>query len=408
MKLIKRLFLLLIIAGAIYLGYFIKQQGSGFVLIQYQAFSIETSVFVFSGFILLLFILLYALLRSVFNVFKLPAFINRSYSNYQNKKSTSGLISGLTEFTEGRFKKAESIFIKQASGNENSFLNYLLAARAAQLLHADDRRDTYLKQAHNINPDADIAIGLTQAELQLAHQQNEMALATLSHLMSAYPKHDYIMRLLSRAYLQLEDWSHLCPLLKEMRHSKSIPDELLIKTETVAYSGYLKQAGQQQNSEKLDSLWSDIPKSLRQNSDIIELYAQQLILCGQLQRAEKLLRETLNKKWNEQLITLYASFIHNIRADHHDSYFNSLLDNCEKWLKANPQHATVLLAAGKIAVQLKLWGKAHSFFDSSLSSQPLSDTFLQLALLLEQTNDSEKAQKYYQQGLVHCNQQRSF
>ncbi|MCK5335508.1 MAG: heme biosynthesis HemY N-terminal domain-containing protein, partial [Gammaproteobacteria bacterium] len=142
MRLIKRLLLLLVVAAAVYLGYFIKQQGSGFVLIQYQEFSIETSVFVFSGLIIVLFIFVYVLLRSVSNLIKIPDFVNRSYTNYQNKKSSVGLISGLTEFTEGRFKKAESILIKQASGNESSFLNYLLAARAAQLLHADDRRDT--------------------------------------------------------------------------------------------------------------------------------------------------------------------------------------------------------------------------------------------------------------------------
>lgn len=402
MKLIKRLLLLLLVAAAIYLGYFIKQQGSGFVLIQYQEFSIETSVFVFSGFIIVLFILVYALLRSVLNLIKIPNFINRSYVNYQNKKSSVGLVSGLMEFTEGRFKKAENLFIKQASSNENSFLNYLLAARAAQLLHADDRRDTYLKQAHDINPSADIAIGLTQAELQLSHQQNEMALATLNQLITKHPKHDYVMRLMSRAYLQLEDWAHLCPLLKDLKHSKALPEDVLIKTETIAYSGYLQQAGQQKDNAKLDSIWSGMPKYLKTNTDIISLYAEQLIDNEQLQSAEKILRERLNKHWDNKLITLYASFINNIHAEDIESYFTPLLDNCEKWLRANPHHATLLLIAGKISTTLKLWGKARSFFDSSLSSQPLTDTYLQIALLLEKMDDSAEAQKYYQQGLNYC------
>lgn len=402
MKLIKRLLLLLLIAAAIYLGYFIKQQGSGFVLIQYQDFSIETSVFVFSALIIVLFVIVYALLRSVLNLIKIPNFINRSYVNYQNKKSTVGLVSGLMEFTEGRFKKAENIFIKQASSNENSFLNYLLAARAAQLLHADDRRDAYLKQAHEINPSADIAIGLTQAELQLSHQQNEMALATLNQLITAHPKHDYVMRLMSRAYLQLEDWSHLCPLLKDLKQSKALPEETLLKTEIIAYSGYLQQAGQQKDSVKLDTIWVGMPKHLKKRSKIISLYAKQLIKNDELQSAEKILRDSLNKNWDDDLITLYSSFISDIQAENNETYFNPLLENCEKWLRTNPHNGTLLLIAGKISSALQLWGKARSFFDSSLSSQPLADTYLQIALLLEKTNESSEAQKYYQQGLNFC------
>lgn len=402
MKLIKRLLLLLLIAAAVYLGYFFKQQGSGFVLIQYQEFSIETSVFVFSGFLIILFIVVYALLRSILNLIKIPDFINRSYSNYQNKKSSAGLIAGLTEFTEGRFKKAENLLIKQASANESSFLNYLLAARAAQLLHADDRRDNYIKQAHEINPAADIAIGLTQAELQLSHHQNEMALATLNQLISTHPKHDFVMRLLSRAYLQLEDWSHLCPLLKDLRQSKSLPEEMLTKTEKIAYSGYLKQVGQQRDTVKLESIWTGMPKYLKNDVILIELYCTQLIANDQLKPAEKLLRDKLNKHWDDRLISLYSTFISTIPSDNNESYFTPILDNCERWLRTNPHHAGLLLTAGKVCTALQLWGKAQTFFDSSLSSQPMADTYLQIALLLEKMDNSAEAQKYYQLGLNFC------
>lgn len=399
MKLIKRLLLLLLISASVYLGYFIKQQGTGLVLIQYQAFSIESSVFVFAGFIILLFIVCYVLLRSVLNLIKIPDFINRSYSNYQNTKSSTGLIAGLTEFSEGRFKKAENSFIRQASGNKNSFLNYLLAARAAQLLHADSRRDSYLKQAHDLNPEADIAIGLTQAELQLSHQQNEMALATLNQLIAAHPKHEFVMRLMSRAYLQLEDWAHLCPLLKDIKQSKALPEDILLKTETIAYAGYLKVTGLQGNISKLESIWQGMPKYLKKDVTHIELYARQLISNKELKRAEIVLRDALNKSWSDTLITLYASFVNEIEAENTETYFNELLASCENWLKSNPRHATLLLAAGKICTVLHLWGKAHAFFDSSLASQPQVDTYLQLALLTEQSEDSSKAQTYYQQGL---------
>lgn len=402
MKLIKRLLFIIIIALAIYAGYLLKQQGTGFVLIQYQDFSIETSVFVFTGFIIALFFIVYFLLRSFLNLIKIPDFIQRSYTSYQNRKSSSGLVAGLIEFTEGRFKKAENLLIKQASDNKNSFLNYLLAARAAQLLHADNRRDSYLKQAHEINPDADLAIGLTQAELQLSHQQNEMALATLNQLITSNPKHDYAMQLMARAYLQLEDWSHLCPLLNDLRQSKTLPEEALKKSEHVAYSGYLQQTGELNDISKLQSIWQGMPKYLKQDQDFIGQYVKQLISNAQLSAAEQIIRDALNKKWNDQLIDIYASFINQIETDNNERYYNSLLVNCEKWLSNNPHHATLLLTAGKICTALKLWGKARSYFDSSLSCMPQADTYLQLAMLLENTGEVEQAQNYYQQGLTFC------
>jgi len=402
MKLIKRLLFLLVIALAVYAGYFLKQQGTGFVLIQYQDFSIESSVFVFTLFIIFLFIIIYILLRSILNLIKIPDFISRSYTHYQNKKSSAGLISGLVEFSEGKFKKAENLLIKQASDNKDSFLNYLLAARAAQLLNADTRRDEHLKQAHELNSEAGVAIGLTQAELQLSHQQNEMALATLNQLISAHPKHDYAMRLMARAYLQLEDWAHLCPLLADLRQAKNLPEDLLVKSERTAFQGYLQQLGQQHDSSGLQTTWQGMPKYLKQDLEFIALYVQQLISIKELSSAEQLLRETLNKKWDDALIDLYSSFINEIETDNNDRYYNTLLAQCEKWLVNNPHHAALLLTAGKICTALQLWGKARSYFDSSLACQERADTYLQLAQLLEQTGETEQANNYYQLGLKFC------
>ena len=226
-----------------------------------------------------------------------------------------------------------------------------------------------------------------------------MALATLNQLISTHPKHDYVMRLMSRAYLQLEDWSHLCPLLKDLRQSKSLPEEVLIKSEHIAYTGYLKETGKQKDTAKLESIWSGMPKYLKNDTDLIALYSTQLIYNEQLENAELILREKLNKNLEDKLIILYSSFINNIKTDNNERYFNILLDNCEKWLTTNPHQATLLLTAGKICAVLKLWGKARSYFDSSLSSQPSADAYLQIALLLEKTDEADSANEYYKMGL---------
>ena len=83
-----------------------------------------------------------------------------------------------------------------------------------------ERRDAYIRLAHENMPSADVAVSLTQAELQLADHQLEQALATLRHLRSVAPKHTYVLRLLRRLYEQLGDWEHLRELIPELRRRK--------------------------------------------------------------------------------------------------------------------------------------------------------------------------------------------
>lgn len=401
MKRLKLLLIIVLISLAAYAGYFLSQQGTGYVLLSYQDWSIETSVLVFGTLIIILFVLFYFSLRFVFNLFRVPDFISQSYHAFQDKKSTSSLVKGLTEIAEGRFKKAENILVKQAGQSKTSVLNYLMAARAAQLQHADERRDDYLKRAHEQNPDAVIAIGLTQAELQLAHQQNEMALATLNHLHQESPRHEYVMRLMSRAYLQLEDWEHLCPLLADIRQIKSMPEKEMVAIEIKAYSGHLTSAGKQQNSELLISIWHGMPKHLKTNQQMVLLYARQLVHNHLLVEAEQLLRESIKKKWSDELIAFYSQFIGEEANGHtkDDSYYKGLLTNCETWLKQYPHHAALLLISGKLCMRLKLWGKARGYFEASLGINPMPETYQQMAILLEQLNEKEKAQQYYRLGL---------
>ena len=101
-------------------------------------------------------------------------------------------------------------------------------------------RDNYLKAAHDANPDAGLAIGVTQAELQLAHRQTEQALATLTHLHTVSPKHDYVTMLLARAYHELHDWHALVELLPDVRRKKLLNSSRLREMELDGYAGVLR------------------------------------------------------------------------------------------------------------------------------------------------------------------------
>ena len=112
----------------------------------------------------------------------LPGSIKNLSQNRRYDKARRQLNQGLIDLAEGRFEQAENHLMRLVDFSESPLVHYLAAARAAQLQGKHDARDNYLKAAHEANPDAGLAIGVTQAELQLAHLQTEQALATLTHL----------------------------------------------------------------------------------------------------------------------------------------------------------------------------------------------------------------------------------
>ncbi len=94
---------------------------------------------------------------------------------------------GLIEYSEGYWQKAQNHLMQALPNADTPLLNYLTAARAAQKMGDSTLRDHYLREAQQSMPEAKIAVELTQAQLQLANNQWEQALATLRHLHDLAP-----------------------------------------------------------------------------------------------------------------------------------------------------------------------------------------------------------------------------
>ena len=221
----------IVLVVAVTIGTLAWYFGPGYLAFSFNNYTIETSFIFALSAVTISFFIFYYVLRLLSFTFRLPDKLGLRYTSRQAEKARSALVQGLIEMSEGRFEKAEKILIRQAVHSDTSLLNYLLAARVAQQLGAYDRRDDYLRLAHESTPTADIAISLTQAELQLSHQQYEQALATLNHLSSVAPRHDYVKKLQARVYQQLGDWDSLLGLLDQVRKSHFISAKKLHRIE---------------------------------------------------------------------------------------------------------------------------------------------------------------------------------
>jgi HemY protein len=211
--LIKLLILVIVVLAAVLL----VRDDPGVVMLRYRGWTVDTSLAVALGVLIVFMVALYYLIRLLRGILRMPSALQRRSQNRRYGKARRQLNQGLIDLAEGRFEQAENHLMRLVGSSESPLVHYLAAARAAQLQGKHDARDGYLKAAHEANPAAELAIGVTQAELQLAHQQTEQALATLSHLHSIAPRHDYVTMLLARAYFELEDW----PALVEIQSKPS-------------------------------------------------------------------------------------------------------------------------------------------------------------------------------------------
>ncbi|PVV23511.1 MAG: heme biosynthesis protein HemY [gamma proteobacterium symbiont of Ctena orbiculata] len=389
-------FIALLTAVAITL---LVKQDNGYILIGYGNWTLEGSLALFCLAILLLFLLAYVAIRTLSRLWQMPERVAEWRRKRRNLKARQALTRGLVELAEGRWKVAERHLTRNVSQSETPLLNYLAAARAAQLQGEHTRRDDYLHLAHESMPSADVAVGLTQAELQLAHQQYEQALATLMHVRSLSPKHTYVLTLLKKLYENLGEWKKLEEMLPELKRRKVINDDDYQTLESRVYHERLKQ-----ESKTLDDLvryWQEIPRVIRQQQEMLIDYCKYMMALDAGSRVEPLITTSLQREWNPELASLYG-YIELANPSHQ-------LEVAEAWLQKRQEDPGLLLTLARLSLQNKLWGKARSYLEASIGISPSAESYQQLGLLLERLGDDDAALRCFRAGLAleHAEPQRA-
>ena len=293
----------LILLAAVLLG-LLAYQDPGYVLISRGQTTLEMSLSLFASVVVIGFILLYFLIRTLVRGWHVPGRLRRWRQLRRRRQARHSSNRGLIELAEGNWRRAERALINHAKDSDTPLLNYLSAARAAQKQHAHERRDHYLSLAHNSAPGADIAVELTQAELQLAHGQLEQALASLMHLQSLAPRHPHVLYLLAQLYEQLHSWGDLRALLPKLDKYHVLDEKEHDRLSKTVYHNLLQVNGHK--AENLNSIWQQIPRNLRHDQGLVKEYASRLIALNQHDTAETVLREAIKRDYNSELVRLYG------------------------------------------------------------------------------------------------------
>ena len=365
---------------------------SGYVFMTISGWKIQTSATLFVIIVFLTFLTSYFLVRSAVRFWTMPKEIKKWRAQRNQRRAEKYLTLGLQHMTEGNWKKAEREFCKAAPYSRAPHVNYLYAARAAQELRSVDRRDEYLRLAYHHNPDADVAVGITQAELQLNQQQTEQALATLKHLQHKQPNQVQVKQLLLDTYTDLNDWQSVLKLIPAIEKTSLLTQEQIQAKQLDAYAGLLKEAGKLNDKEKLNEVWRSISRKLQQHFYLMEVYITERLKFEDTEDCEVLLRNSIKRQWDTALVRLYGLVL---GADK-----NKQLTIAESWLQNHARDAVLLLSLGRICMRNKLWGKAKDYLQESIDVQANPEAYYEFAKLHEHEGRSEVAAECYEKGLA--------
>jgi len=362
----------------------------GYAALRWGGYLVEMSVPVFA----VLLVAAYGVVRGVVRLIRIRQSLRAAGLEKRRDRARRSLARGILELSEGLWANAEETLTSSALDSEYPQAHYLGAARAAELLGASERRDRWIDKALEVAPDSRAPALITQAEMYLKRNQLKPALEALEQLETSGAQTARGLLLLGRIYRQMGDWQKLRALEPRLRSMRGIPVQFIDETVVQIYLDMLKAAGTSGDARQLDEIWQEVPKSLLLKAQIVTAYARSAMLLKQPDRAEKVLRGSIERTWDEEAVLAYGELE---TADP-----LATLDTAEKWLPDHMEDPTLLLACARLCIRAELYGKARSYLETSVAIRPRLEAYQLLASMAEQLGEHDRAYRALNDALIHA------
>ncbi|QLL13230.1 heme biosynthesis protein HemY [Pseudomonas chlororaphis] len=393
----KRLYviLFLVIAASGLLGLAIAEH-SGYILIAYDSFRYESSLWATLALVAVIWLVIWGIKALIELVMASSGVVNPWSRRNRSRRVQIAIEQGQMDLAEGRWASAQKHLHRAAEAERQPLLYYLGAARAANELGNYEQCDSLLERALERQPQAELAVALSHAQLQTDRGDTEGALSTLQAMHERHPHSVQALRQLQRLQQQRGDWSAVIRLLPELRKDKVLPANELAELERRAWGENLTLAAHREEDgavglQSLNRAWQQLTAAQRQEPQLVLAYAEQLRQLGAEAEAEEVLRVALKRKYDSHLARLYGLLRGSDPARQ--------LQFAEQWLKDHPNDPSLLLTLGRLCLQTSLWGKARDYLESSLRLQRNPEACAELARLLAQLGDTERSNQLFQEGL---------
>ena len=357
----------------------------GYVLISLGNYTVESSV----TSAVILAVLFYGALLIVEwvlgRVFGLRRKTQGWFGSRRRRKANLQTVNATLAMAEGHYNQAEKLLIKGADNSDTPLLNYLSAAKVAQARGDDVRRDHYLQKAQEENPKAELALTLTQTQLQIEQGQYDTALAMLESVYALNPRHPMVLDQLRQVHLAREDWAaliDLIPVLHKVGKLTPKQEEDLLQQ---AWRGRLDATSGA--LETLRPIWQELPRKLRQDPDLLAAYGDRLRQLGADNEAAELWLDALRKQVSPQLLARLPK----LKLDSYQPML-TLLQKIQDQPGVDAALAQVYLLAGQL-------DDAQRLLEQEVAKAPDAALYHALGQVMDKRRLTNKANEYYRQAL---------
>lgn len=375
------LFLLLAVLAGWFVADSMKQNGPGYILLYYNHYSIETSIWVGLLALVVLVLVIYLLIhlsQSLFSLsFRAWGFRNRKQREWFDR-SVKALLAG-------------DWFTARRLANRNvDFTSILLAARAALSAGNVALAKSTAQKASKLES-ADLkSLMLLHYDIEVAEKQSQAAFNVLQQLLAQFPQEPAVWQRAVTAYCRehaINELNSLLPTLLKKPNEFYQPLQKQLLTDAAAC--LINDAKKQRNLEALRVLWLKLGKSPARNS-VLPLYCHALIELEQEKEARGLLLTRLEAQFDENCLTAYAQLA--LETSRQLNYLNQLDQQ-------HPFNANIQLALGIVLLRDQQWDAARKAIEQSIALCPQSEAYRYLALYYERRGDERHARQSLLLGL---------
>lgn len=366
----------------------------GNVVLFYPPHRIDLSLNFFVVLEVLLFILLYALLRAFNATVSMPARVAAYRQRKRERDGNKGLRDALKALFEGRFGHAEKAAAKASDLPENAGLAALIGARAAHRMREPARRDAWLA---GVVPDNSLKTArlMTVTELLVDDHQPEAALQAVAELNASGTRHIHALQWSMKANQQAKNWPEVLRLVRSLDKHKALHPALSARLRELAYDALLSDNSH--DAESIQRVWATVPSADRIKPYIAAHAAAALNARGLHDEARATVEEALRAEWDDRVVRAYRE----AAAPAGTPALLTQIENCEQWLRQRPNDAELALTLGSLCLKQKLWGKAQRYLEQALSdaSEPrmVRESHLKLAQMHEALGQHQEAAAHFRQ-----------
>lgn len=373
------------LAVAVALG---ARMNDGYVLLVVPPWRVEISLNLFIVTLLVFFAVFYAAMRVTSATFGLPKRVREYRARRQRDQAGLVFQDAVRLLFEGRFGQAMKKATEAHGSGTAPGLSALIAARAAQRMREPEKQQYWLEHAKTDDPRTEAATLMLDAEMANEERRFADALDALGRLQGKLGRHIAALRLELRARQGTGDWDGVLKLVRQLAKRDALPAEVV--REVLSQAHLANIAGRRNDQGQLIAYLRNIPEDERGRRVNVSA-VRGLIALDADGEAQRLIEASLDKAdgegWQSELAAIYG------RLSGGDQ--TARVARAEAWLRGHPGDAVLLLALGRMCQRLRLWGKAQSYLEASLSVCATQEAHLELAHLLDQLDKADEANKHY-------------